>query len=892
MNGIGELKIVQKNWNTENETAEGKIEYPIYEANYISAVRSIFHSAFNQKTWEKANEKRIFKNELKNIIAFIGERGSGKTTAMDEFCRILQCMDREENKRWWLNYALQREDSEKLYEKTFKFYIVSPVDASLLSEKDDLFELILVNIYKEFERDLQTGMTYQSEDIEKVNDVVKLFQEIFEMYHISQESKMEKLHAAYALINYITGSYEIQGKVADLVDRLLKLKRVRYDFEYVVIAIDDLDLNLTYGYQMLELLQKYFSYYKIVILTAVDYRQMNLVCEKHFRDKLEDSAVVFHSGNEYNRKLANDYMTKIFPFSQRIYMPDIKKLARNICVLVKDKDGRSIEVPVKKYIMQKIARKMRIYYDACGLKWHFCELETIRELASYDEFLNLLIPVAFDQLVYEPAADETQKKVNLQILKEYDHNHEQFNRDIAMRLTQNMLTRGQKDIFTELNKRDLERRASYFVSLQKEEEYTEMGNPVLFMGAISEDKYAYGDVLERIYTWGRKYFVLKPLISCIMASFTSEMVREYLNYRYNPHTDSREMSKKRLYGFLGESFGNSWCGAAFPKINIIVNNEAVKVGYGFARRISQGLIRVDISMRYLKNIGCLSDEKEIRTGISKWITEEKIVETLECLDLFFVKKIKENYEGLTYTGEVIFNERKPKTAMDSAEGRIAENAEKAENEIGSGDAEIFEDEKIYEEEGEYLRVTGSGSYVTLDVMSFVIKSLDYKAHKQKIQKNIIDMLTQILTDHVIATNEEEKMIRDQVIQVVKERSLFTEDTREEFYSEIAFPFYDLDLSYNIWKRVRRYFENKVYRKNNIILVMQVFLRHIESLLKNEEEFYQTDSSTVFAYRKNFSECPYVKAFRRQDIDGIVDKRLSKALRTLMINQAEPEDADE
>ncbi len=884
----GMLKIIHKNWHMDNKKPEEMIDFPLYETNYVNAVRNIFHSALKQSELIKQKQDKIFKNEFKNMITFIGVRGSGKTTAMDEFCRILQDMHHDKKKDWWIRQTLETDDLDRLLEKRFKFYITAPIDASLLGEKDDLFELILVNIYRKFQSDLEISSGKNTE-LTKVQDAIELFQEIFRMYHVSQENKLENLHDSFSLMNYMAGSYEIQGKVADLIDKLLDLKQIRYDFEYIVIAIDDLDLNLHYGYQMLELLQKYFSYYKIFIITAIDYSQMSLVCEDHFEKEIGKTTEKYNkiSRNEHNRKLANDYMTKLFPFSQRTYMPDIRKQARNIHILAKN-DTKEIELSVKKYIMIKIAQKMKIYYDACGLKRHFCELDTIRELVSYNDFLDLLIPIAYDQLVYVNGSsiDDEQKESNLLILRKYDRNHEQFNRDIEIRLSQNLLTPHQKDIFMELNRHDLERRANYFVNLKIPKKTEEMKEIRLNMGMIYENRYTYGDILERIYRWGRVHFELKPLLSCIMASFTSEMVREYLNYRYNPIEESRQISKKRLFGFLGNSFGNSWCTEAFPKIITEVNDEPSKEHFGYLRQVPTHLISVDFRMEGLEKILHLSleeEEEEIKEVISEWMKKEQVVETLECIDLFFIRKSEDDFEGLSYSWEIGFPDTSLEDADDPAEQTETEDILQMN----------IDEDKIFEEV-EYLSVTGTGKPITLDIMAFVLRSLDYESHKKSIQQTIVEIITDAVSNYltVAETKKLKQTTKNLIRDLVAERSLFTQQISSEISYECAFPFYDLDLSYNLWKRTRKTFFNK-FVKEDIFKAIRACFQYIKKLLKDEASFYQTlTDGPGFAYEKNFSDCPYVKFILGIQSDEMVANRLSKILRSLIINQKEPETVEE
>ena len=140
------LEVVYENRNSESEIAEGNIQFSLYETQYVNAVRNIFHNALCQKDRNEENRSWFFNNETKNIITFIGERGSGKTTAMYEFFRILGRMEYKDKKLWWVRHTLDQEEAHKLEEKKFKCYVTNPIDASLLGERDDLLELILVNI--------------------------------------------------------------------------------------------------------------------------------------------------------------------------------------------------------------------------------------------------------------------------------------------------------------------------------------------------------------------------------------------------------------------------------------------------------------------------------------------------------------------------------------------------------------------------------------------------------------------------------------------------------------------------------------------------------------------------------------------------------------------------
>lgn len=322
------LDIVTDDWQSSME--DGLTEYPLYRSDYISGIRNIFQEAAAQSAALGKGEGLKIAGEKRNILSFIGKRGTGKTTAMDEFCRILKSLEKEGIKHRWMELALEEEEERsRLWEKRFQFKILTPIDASLLEEKEDLFELILVNIYREYEEKLKR--TDGMPDRYRVREITELFTDILRMYDNVREKKRREETGSYIMdiLGFMAGSFDIQARLAELIEELFLLEDAKCDFSYLVVAIDDLDLNLRHGYEMLEQLQKYFSYFRIIILVTMDYTQMSMVCEEHFCGEMKYT--IGRPLKEYasgGKALANDCMTKIFHFSQRMYLPNAKKLMK------------------------------------------------------------------------------------------------------------------------------------------------------------------------------------------------------------------------------------------------------------------------------------------------------------------------------------------------------------------------------------------------------------------------------------------------------------------------------------------------------------------------------------------------------------------------------------
>ena len=296
----------------------------------------------------------------------------------------------------------------------------------------------------------------------------------------------------------------------------------------------------------------------------MDYDQMRMVCEKHFWNCLggKDRITSEKYNQQYIKNLTKDVMTKIFHISQRIYLPDLGAILKETHVKENEDDAGKL---IKGYIVEKIVKKLNIYYDLDGMKKHFVEPETIREFVVYTEFLDSLDDIEIKRLDIDPE----------DALKIYDANYKLFSKDIVERMAQNLLSAEQMVAFRKLQSRDVERRAKYFVN-----SYIDESGNIIFGNidepsnskkthlinkkskALKGPEYSYGELLEQIYAWGRlpdrDCFDDKPYIWCVLAMFTTDMTNAYIHFKYDVNNSKKTFTKekvdykKQLLSFIGK----------------------------------------------------------------------------------------------------------------------------------------------------------------------------------------------------------------------------------------------------------------------------------------------------------------------------------------------------
>lgn len=782
-----------------------------------------------------------------NIIAFMGRRGNGKTTAINEFSNILRSYQKGA-KNW--NSVLSCQTKR---EPGCRFHVMTPIDASVLDKKEDLIELIWANMYREFERySRRKKPSFMEDELDK--KIVKEFDEVYKNYvNVGHHEEQREVLGDTVLVKLknISSSLRTREAFTALVTDFLKLldgEEYRGD-SALVIAVDDLDMNIEKGYEMLEQLHKYLADRRIVILTAVDYDQMRLICERDFLDVLTPGRGKWNDEKELGekaRRLSNDYLLKVIPLPNRIYIPGRDVIFKRSLVEYRNKieSKQGTVAPMKNFLLAKISVKMDIFYDTKGSKKHFCLPDTVREFMSYNSFLDSLISME------EIDNAEMGRKMLL-----YDQNHERFNRDITDRMSPQILDQDQIDFFELILGRGIERRAAYAVNfirnrlvdgkrLQPLFDYGDeddlYGEDVKdFQDRVDEQNdYCYGDLLEVLYVLGRKRYNDKPLVHCLLASFTSEMVREYYSYRNNPSDAARKRAADRLKNFLGVNFGGAWFGRSIPKV--VRQHWSDSVNQGDTSVFQIGYIK-DGQISNVQIDGYFDDEE--KDEIERCVLElTAIAPYLECLTLLF-----SNFKDDAHRN--VFPQWYFELEQESRE----------ENVVG-------------------FIIKSNAASADFDIFGFIGKEMEGEEAKNRLEESLAGNITSSIVKYLKnigkpAANEKE--IREKVEKGIKHNSIWKKTQGKS----AVFPYYSLDMSYNIMKRVRKQIkETDKIRANEIYDFFARAYGFVAEELSKEEESY-TDTP-YYMERKgkhqinlyhNFVECPFISAFGIQ----CEDRRLTR-----------------
>lgn len=325
-----ESKIVVKK-------SEEITEKDFFYTQYEQALKAVNNYCKNVD----AESNSTFEN-LNNIITFIGERGSGKTSCMLTFANILND---------------GKDKFAKINDR--KFYLLPVIDPSFFSKNYNIIGSFIATIYRQFNEHAKSSNNNLEEG--KRHDFFSALAKAQKSYgRLSSEMKHE--FDDIEKLEQLTCALQLKDDIRDLVKKFLDCIGERHNM--IVLSIDDIDLNTKTAVEMLEWIRKYLIQPNIVILFALKLDQMTdlkrLSLIKEYKEILDKNRM---SESEID-EMAERYIAKLFPLANRVYMPKAELLP-NALYLQKGEGIEKSEI-LKEVVAQKIFDKTRFMFYNLG----------------------------------------------------------------------------------------------------------------------------------------------------------------------------------------------------------------------------------------------------------------------------------------------------------------------------------------------------------------------------------------------------------------------------------------------------------------------------------------------------------------------------------------------
>lgn len=338
-----------------------------------------------------------------NIVAFVGERGAGKTSCMYSVIRILEDINRKEI-RWERKEPLLSRDEDRILQATH-FSFIHTIDPSFFDIKHNILELIIGKMYAHIQG-LATNQNKDWLDSYSLQALLKAFQETKTfLRYISSETKFED--DTMEELVYLASGVDLKESIKKLICAYLKY--VQKDM--LVISLDDIDLNTSQAFTMVEQIRKYLILPNVVIFLAIKLNQLSEVIQlelsKQFQPMLSSKQMSFTEVVE----MAERYLLKLIPLQSRVYLPIPETFFNRTLEIYQEGNLQPDKYDsIKRAVPELIFKKCRyLFYNTRGTT----SLIVPRNLRE----LRLLISMLYRMPDYQKNTNKTEG--NKQLFKRY-----------------------------------------------------------------------------------------------------------------------------------------------------------------------------------------------------------------------------------------------------------------------------------------------------------------------------------------------------------------------------------------------------------------------------------------------------------------------------------------
>lgn len=253
-----------------------------------------------------ANEHKTLTNEelyeqvkRYDSVHIDGARGTGKSTV--------------------IKFLAESKDCESCIELREKVEFLSLVDPNQLDKDTNIIDIVtdlmyshVTEFYKKMDskdRELHKKISDYKCKIDKLT--FKTHKKDYENAVVRQETTRNERKLDYTFHQYSEACCQLLGK------------------KVLVLPLDDIDMRLDIGVDILETIRKYFQTPHLVPVIALDSSQAYALVKKNYYEKFDYKASTIHSeikagsGMVFLKKLPSEYLQKILPPSQRIALYDM-----------------------------------------------------------------------------------------------------------------------------------------------------------------------------------------------------------------------------------------------------------------------------------------------------------------------------------------------------------------------------------------------------------------------------------------------------------------------------------------------------------------------------------------------------------------------------------------
>ncbi len=391
--------------------------YKIKYEDYHEFEHSIFSSVYKQaalitreiveknEEYHRSPRRRgnMYRNneQIYNILSFVGDRGSGKSSCMLSFAEYLKDYHRISQSK--LSDMYKVGDS-------VAFIGINSIDAGLLEDKEDIVEVVLASLLGQFRKLEDEGGLIKGDDYEfRRREFNQSLQSLYASNFRRKADGLNREFASFNTLQEMSVSVNMRENIKDLIEKYIALTRHRFVDEgvkdtncFVVIPIDDIDMNITKGYEMLEQIRRYLIVPNVIVMLSYRYKQLRDICNLYYINKMKNLTEIHGKGTSFKKKilkLSNCYMAKVVPDGRRILLPQMNDAGAfwsdALYIIPVEADGdmekkRREAHTVDETFLRKLLRCFSIWYPTREIGMKIWKRKNLRDLCNAYNELHVL----------------------------------------------------------------------------------------------------------------------------------------------------------------------------------------------------------------------------------------------------------------------------------------------------------------------------------------------------------------------------------------------------------------------------------------------------------------------------------------------------------------------
>lgn len=358
---------------------------------------------------QKEKEGYCEDEQLSNMIAFIGERGMGKSSAMLSYAHFLKMYDQGSAGDF------------KIFssgENVLTFSVLTRIDVAMIGNGESILDIILARIWDNFyERDKLTGKRSDilageiREDFSRVKNTYRNYKRIATGKELLQDmTSVRELHELAACMN-------LRSEIKKLVEDYLAYEN---DKSFLVISLDDLDMTMGDLYETMEQIRLFLMIPKVIVLSTINLTRFMMAYKKHLLGELLYQSKKQKDDRKKINRYVNDYMAKILPSNMRINVPRLGmvggieyeiKLDGYLKDIYGDIKPQNVQYDEKKLMFILLTKYSNILFLPYDEQRHFLQDDSLRKMVNKiytllnmlkehpDDRFDLVYQWYFDKLV-------------------------------------------------------------------------------------------------------------------------------------------------------------------------------------------------------------------------------------------------------------------------------------------------------------------------------------------------------------------------------------------------------------------------------------------------------------------------------------------------------------